>query len=168
MRTVFAAAPREQLRAAGGDKRVVAQLSAMRQAMLWQLRERVDERPFLGNQAAVLDYLRLAQAFAPLEEIRLFHLDAKGRMLREERFPPGSADETGVNIRAIIAQALEIGSVFLVLVHNHPSGDPAPSGADKDLTRRLSATTHSLGIRLVDHLIVASGGCYSFREAGLL
>lgn len=168
LRTVFAAAPREQLRAAGGDKRIVAQLKAVRQAMLWQLRERVEERPFLGNQAAVIDYLRLAQGFAPLEEIRLFHLDAKARLLREEIFPPGAPDETGVHIRAIIGQALEIGSVFLVLVHNHPSGDSTPSAADKDLTRRLSATAHALGIRLVDHLIVAADGCYSFREAGIL
>lgn len=168
LRGVFAASPREQLRATGGDRQVVAQLGVVRQAMLWQLRQRVEERPFLGNRTAVLDYLRLAQGFAPLEQIRLFHLDARGRMLREESFPPGAADAAAVEIRAIIAQALEIGSVFLVLVHNHPSGDPAPSQADRDLTRRLSTTAHALGIRLVDHLIVAAEGCFSFREQGLL
>jgi DNA repair protein RadC len=136
--------------------------------MLWSLRQAASERPYLGNMEAIRDYLRMAQGFAALEEVRVLHLDSQARLLREELMARGTPDEAVVNIREIIAQAVEIGSVFLVLVHNHPSGDPTPSERDRELTRRLSIAAHSLDMRLIDHLIVAERGVFSFRDSGLV
>jgi DNA repair protein RadC len=168
LRATIAARPRELLRASGGRKEVVEQLAATRQAMLWSLRQAASERPYLGNMEAIRDYLRMAQGFAALEEVRVLHLDSQARLLREELMSRGTPDEAVVNVREIIAHAVEIGSVFLVLVHNHPSGDPTPSERDRELTRRLSIAAHSLDMRLIDHLIVAERGCFSFRDSGLV
>jgi DNA repair protein RadC len=168
LRATLNARPREVLRASGGRQDVVDQLAATRQAMLWSLRQAASERPYLGNMEAIRDYLRMAQGFASLEEVRVLHLDSQARLLREELMCRGTPDEAMVNVREIVARAVEIGSVFLVLVHNHPSGDPTPSERDRELTRRLSIAAHSLDMRLIDHLIVAERGCFSFRDAGLV
>jgi DNA repair protein RadC len=147
---------------------VVRHLATVHQAMLWSLRQQVEARPFLGNRDAVLDYLRLAYGSDAFEEVRILYLDSRFCLLREERQGRGAPDQAIVSTAQVIGRALELGASGLVMVHNHPSGDPAPSQADKDLTRRMAGAAAALGMRLFDHVIVAEGGCYSFRGEGLL
>ena len=114
-----------------------------------------------------------ADLFAPLfageerEKLVVLHLDAQRTMLGIDEYP-GGHDSMDLPTRAILASALRRDSAGLVIAHNHPSGDPTPSRADLDATRRLAETAAALDIVLHDHLIFAGGECRSFRELGLL
>jgi len=112
----------------------------------------------------------LAPLFADAggERLAVLHLDRERRVLAVDAYPVAEADEIVLPMRAIFAAALAHDAVGLVIAHNHPSGDPRPSRADKAATRRLAATADSLGILLHDHLIFAGGECVSLRELGLL
>ena len=115
-----------------------------------------------------------ADLLAPLfadgerEKLVVLHLDAALRLIEVDEHPAGGGDETGLPLRAIFAAALRHGAEGLVIAHNHPSGNPAPSRADIEATRRLVEVAEPLDIRLHDHLIFAGGECRSFRELGLL
>jgi DNA repair protein RadC len=112
----------------------------------------------------------LAPLFAESEREKLvvLHLDSNRRLIEVDEHPAGAADETGLPLRAIFAAGLRHGAEGLVIAHNHPSGDPEPSRADIEATRRLAEMAAALDMRLHDHLIFAGGQCRSFRELGLL
>ena len=112
----------------------------------------------------------LAPLFADAEGERLavLHLDRERRVLAVDAHPVAQADEIVLPMRAIFAAALRHDAAGMVIAHNHPSGDPRPSRADKAATRRLAETAAALGITLHDHLIFARGECRSFRQLGLL
>lgn len=167
MRVALSASPREQLRAVG-DQRVVAYLGVIRQSMRWVLRAEVETRTMIGTPQALRDYLRLSHGSDRYEQVRVFYLDVRGRLMREESFDRGTPDQAIVCVSQIITRGLELGSRILLIVHNHPSGDPSPSKSDKDVTRRLGVAAHSVGMSLHDHLIVAEGADFSFRENGLV
>ena len=115
-----------------------------------------------------------ADLLAPLfagaegEKLAVIHLDAERRMIALEEQPVEAPDEASLPMRAIFAAALRLGAVGMVIAHNHPGGDPEPSRADIEATRRLVETAAHLGIRLYDHLIFAGEDCRSFRQLGLL
>ena len=156
------------MRAAQGDTALVAQLVLIRQAMRWTLRQAVEDRPLINHYAALQDYLRFAQGSALTEQMRILYLDTGNRLLREEVPARGTIDECPVHVREIVRRSLELGAAGLILVHNHPSDVAEPSRADKQLTRQVAAAAHSLGIRVLDHLIVTRGAVFSFRAEGLL
>lgn len=124
--------------------------------------------PLLSTSQAVLDYFRAELAHAPAEQIRALFLDSKNYLLRDALVGVGSIDEVALYPREIMRQALEANAKGLILIHNHPSGDPEPSVSDKAATFRLLQAAHALEIRLHDHLIVGTAGWRSFRALGLL
>jgi DNA repair protein RadC len=132
------------------------------------LRHRAQEQPVLSSWAQLLDYLRVAQAAKPTEQFRLLFLDAKNRLVADEVHQTGTIDETPVYPREVAKRALELGAAALILVHNHPSGDPTPSKADIAITREIAAALATLNIALHDHLILGRGKHASFRTLGLL
>lgn len=132
------------------------------------LRHRVQEQPVLSSWTQLLDYLRVAQAGKQIEQFRLLFLDAKNRLIADEVHATGTIDETPVYPREVAKRALEHGAAALIVVHNHPSGDPTPSKADIAITREIAAALKALDIALHDHLILGRGKHTSFRSQGLL
>jgi DNA repair protein RadC len=98
----------------------------------------------------------------------VLHLNARNMLVRDEVMSDGSIDEAALYVREVIRRAIDLGSAAIILVHNHPSGDPAPSRADIDITRRVAEAGKRLGIALHDHIIIAGSGHSSLRAMGLL
>jgi DNA repair protein RadC len=132
------------------------------------LRKQVTERPLLGSWNQLLDYLRVAQGDNRIEQFRLLFLDAKNRLIADEVHQSGTIDQTPVYPREVARRALELSAASLIVVHNHPSGDPSPSKADIAITREIVAALKALDIALHDHLIVGRDKHASFRGLGLL
>ena len=129
---------------------------------------RFSRGPVLDNWPALLDYLRLTHGFSAVEIARVLHLDGRGRLILDEVISRGTIDEATIHVREVIRRAVELHAVSVLLVHNHPSGDPTPSRADVDLTRRIARAGQPLGIAVHDHLIMSTSGHASMRELGLL
>ncbi len=161
-------APRREIARAAGDPIVVQRLVAVRQTMIACLRESIQNRPMIDCTSALLDYLNLAMSHNSVEQARALYLDSRNVLLREEELGNGSVDECPIYVREVITRALDLGASGIILVHNHPSGDPQPSRMDIDLTRRLKAAARTMDITLVDHLIVAHGNYVSFRHSNLI
>ena len=136
--------------------------------MLHALRAPATEGPIFGNPQVLARYLIAVMGHAPAEQLRVLYLNAKNMLLRDEIAVQGSVTELPILARPIIVRALELGAAGLILVHNHPSGDPRPSKGDIQATRRIAEAAHALEILLHDHIIVARSGWSSFRELGLL
>jgi DNA repair protein RadC len=122
----------------------------------------------LANWQALLDYLRADMAHHAVERFRVLHLNARNMLVRDEVMSEGSIDQAAVYVREVIRRALDIGSAAIILVHNHPSGDPAPSRADIDITKAIAAAGKPLGIAVHDHLIIGTQGHASLRAQGLV
>jgi DNA repair protein RadC len=165
---VLAASP-EELRAVDnvGDS-VVAVIKAAQAAALRLLKEEVKEQPVLNNMERLGNYLTAVLAREPVEQFRVLFLDTKNRLLADEAQARGTVNHTPVYPREVVKRALELGATALILVHNHPSGDPTPSRADVEMTAEVKAAAGALGIVLHDHLIVGNGRQLSFRREGLL
>jgi DNA repair protein RadC len=122
----------------------------------------------LSSADALGDYLFAALAHHPRECVRVLFLNARNRLLRDESFGEGTPLGALLQPREILRRGLEVGATALILVHNHPSGDPAPSRADVTATSRLAAAAALLDMRLHDHVIVAARGMTSLRSMGVL
>ncbi|WP_443018971.1 JAB domain-containing protein [Sphingomonas sp.] len=122
----------------------------------------------IDNAQSAVDYLRLRLSSRSREEIWALFLDARGRLLRDERLSAGTINQAPLYVREIIGRAIELGASRIVLAHNHPSGDLTPSPADIEVTLLLANVGRLLGIRLLDHLIVSSAGVSSLRQLGHL
>lgn len=146
----------------------VAALKAVHAAALRLLQARVREKPVLANWQALLDYLRAEMASHPIERVRVLHLNTRNMLVRDELMNEGSIDEAPVYVREVIRRALHLGSAALILVHNHPSGDPSPSRADIEITRRIVEAGKPLGILVHDHVIIGTEGHTSLRAKGLI
>ncbi len=163
------AAPRERLmEVEGAGETVVAQLKIVEAAALRLLRTKLLNRPALSSWSALLDYCAAAMARNPKEEFRVLFLDRKNVLIADEVQNRGTIDHTPVYPREILARALELGASALILVHNHPSGDPEPSRADIEMTREIAAAARALGVSVHDHIVVGRGGHASFKALGLL
>jgi DNA repair protein RadC len=132
------------------------------------LRDAVAQRPVLASWQALLDYLRADMAHAAVERVRVLHLNTRNMLIRDELLSEGTIDEAAVHVREVIRRALDLGSASLILVHNHPSGDPAPSRADIDLTRAIIEAGKPLRIAVHDHLIIGTQGHVSLRAKGVI
>ena len=128
----------------------------------------VKNRHVLGSWSSVLEYCRAAMAFAEREELRLLFLDKKNGLICDEVMQTGTVDHTPVYPREILRRALQLNASAIILVHNHPSGDPTPSRADIQMTSEIVAHAEPLGIVVHDHVIVGRKGHTSFRALGLL
>ncbi|NIJ21120.1 DNA repair protein RadC [Sphingomonas naasensis] len=168
LRGVLRAPATALIRASGGDYTVVALLGAVARAMIWSLRQELDAQPVLSCSTALVDYLRVSAGFDRYEQLRLLLVDAKLRLIRDEQLCCGKTDMTYVIVADVIRRALEAGATSMILVHNHPSGDPTPSQADRDMTRRIHVAAHAVELHLADHVIVSPTSYFSFRTHQLL
>ena len=124
--------------------------------------------PVLSSIEAVTDYLVTAMGCKPREEVRVLFLNTQHHLIRDEVVSQGSVTHATVYPREIIKRALDLGATALIIAHNHPSGDPAPSQEDIDLTKALVVAGRALEIRILDHFVIGSGSWVSFREKGML
>ncbi len=141
----------------------IAQAAALR-----LLESRFKERPVLSSWQALLDYLHADMAHHPVERVRVLFLNAKNMLIRNEPLWEGSLDEAAVHVREVIRRALEYQATAIILVHNHPSGDPAPSQQDIRLTKDIIEAGRHLKISVHDHVIVGTKGQTSLRAMGLI
>lgn len=143
-------------------------LKIIRAAGLRMLKQDIATRPILGSWQRLLDYLQASMAHEKKEHFRLLFLNKKNELIADEVQQSGTVDHTPAYPREIMKRALELGATALILVHNHPSGDPAPSKADIDMTKHICAAAAPFGIIVHDHLIVSRGGTTSFKSLGLM
>jgi DNA repair protein RadC len=156
------------MRVDGVGETVAAAIRIAQATALRLLRSNIDEQPVLASWQALLDYLRADMAHIGIERVRALHLNAKNMLIRDEVISEGSIDQAAVHVREVIRRAIDLGSSALILVHNHPSGDPAPSRADITLTRDIIDAGKRLNIAVHDHVIIASSGHSSMRALGLI
>ncbi len=132
-------------------------------------RDQIDmDQPILASWTQLIDYCRSQMAFETVEQFRVLFLDKKNRLIADEVQHVGTVDHTPVYPREVIRRSLELSATALILVHNHPSGDPAPSAADVRMTREISDIAKPLGIVLHDHIIIGKGGYASMRGLKLI
>lgn len=152
----------------GAGPRVVQELKIVRAASLRLMQRQVMQKPVLGSWSQVLEYCRASMAYEARELFRILFLDKKNRLIADEVQGEGTVDHTPVYVREVIKRALELSSTAIILVHNHPSGDPAPSRADIDMTKLIIDAGRPLGVTVHDHIIVGRQGHASFRAMKLI
>lgn len=162
-------APAERLREVEGvGERVVDELKLVRAAALRLLRGEIMGRRVLGSWQTVIDYCKAAQGFDHREQFRILFLDKKNQLIADEVQQEGTVDHTPVYVREVVKRALELSATAIILVHNHPSGDPAPSRADIDMTKQIIEAARPLGVTVHDHIIVGRTGHTSLRSLRLI
>lgn len=162
-------APRRLLAEVEGVKGAVAlDLSIVSAINQRAMRAAVRKREVLSSWSAVLDYCKAVMAHEPREQFRILFLDKKNALIADEVQGHGTVDHTPVYPREVVRRALELNSTALILVHNHPSGDPTPSRADIEMTRTIETTAKPLGISLHDHVIIGKNGHASMRGLKLI
>ncbi len=163
------AASREELESVDGVKEAsVVALKIVQEAALRMARQEVMDRPVLGSWKSVLAFCHKAMAHERKEHFRLLFLDARNVLIHEEVQQSGTVNHTPVYPREVLKRALEVGASAIIMVHNHPSGDPTPSQDDIAMTREVAQAGAKLGIALHDHVIIGRNGHASLRSLGLL
>lgn len=165
---VIAAPPEELLTVKGVGESAVATLKVIQLAAQRLARAEVLDRPVLGNWDRLMDYLHAVLARERVEQFRVLYLDTRNRLLADEAQAKGTVNHTPVYPREVVKRALEVKATALILVHNHPSGDPTPSRDDLEMTQEVKRAGQALGIVLHDHVIIGNGKWLSFRREGLL
>lgn len=141
----------------------IAALAARRMA-----RSEVRQKPVLGSWQALIDYLAIDMANLTVERVRVLYLNARNQLILDHELGDGTVDEAAIYPREVIRRGLDIGATALILVHNHPSGNPEPSRADIQITHRIAEAGRLLGITVHDHVIVGGEGHVSLRAKGLI
>ncbi|MCF4164357.1 DNA repair protein RadC [Zavarzinia compransoris] len=163
------AAPLDQIERQDGMGEIAAiAVKTVREAALRLLAADVVKKPVISSWAALLDYCRARLARESREETRVLFLDRKNVLIADEGHGKGTVDQSPLYIREVVKRALDLSASALILVHNHPSGDPTPSRADIDMTRDLAKALKGVGIALHDHLVIGRHGHASFKSLGLL
>ncbi|HZQ12220.1 MAG TPA: DNA repair protein RadC [Pseudolabrys sp.] len=163
------AAPRARLKETKGvGEAVVDELKIVHAAANRLLRGEVRKQPVLSSWSSVLDYCRTSMAFADKEQFRVLFLDKRNQLIADEVQQTGTVDHTPVYPREVVKRALELSATALILVHNHPSGDPTPSRADIQMTQSIVEVARPLGIAVHDHIIVGKEGHASFKGLRLI
>lgn len=161
-------APPEQLANQGLTDSTVALLKTVQAGAQRLGRQSVLKQPILSSWPALIDYLRSAMARETNEQFRLLFLDRKNRLIRDEVQARGTVDHTPVYVREVVKRALELQATALILVHNHPSGDPTPSRADIEMTREIARAAAPLGVTIHDHIVIGRGEPASLKALGLM
>ncbi|MET0241577.1 MAG: DNA repair protein RadC [Sphingobium sp.] len=146
----------------------IAAIKIVQAAMLRMLRQEVAEQPILSSWQALLDYLQADMAHLGVERVRVLHLNSRNMLIRDDHMGDGSIDSAAIYVREVIKRAVDLSSASLIIVHNHPSGAPDPSRQDIEITRQLVQASKTMGINVLDHIIVGKGAHRSFRAMGLL
>jgi DNA repair protein RadC len=163
------AAPRKRLMEVKGvGEAVVDELKIVHAAANRLTRGQVTKRAVLSSWSSVLDYCHTAMAYADREQFRLLFLDKRNQLIADEVQQVGTVDHTPVYPREVVKRALELSATALILVHNHPSGDPTPSGADIQMTPAIIDVAKPLAISVHDHIIVGKDGHASFKGLKLI
>jgi DNA repair protein RadC len=163
------AAPRERLAEIKGlGEAGITDLKIVHAAANRLARGQVKQRPVLSSWSHVLDYCRTAMAFENKEQFRVLFLDKRNALIADEVQQTGTVDHTPVYPREVVKRALELSATAIVLVHNHPSGDPTPSRADIEMTKAIVEVARALGIAVHDHLIVGKDGHASLKALKLI
>jgi DNA repair protein RadC len=165
---VISAAPERLMEVKGVGEAVAMDLKLIQAASLRLVRGEVMNRPALSSWKAIVDYCRAAMAFETREQFRILFLDKKNHLIADEVQQQGTVDHTPVYTREVIKRALELAATAIVLVHNHPSGDPTPSMADIDMTKKIVQAGEKLGVLVHDHLIIGKKAQVSFRALQLI
>jgi len=163
------AAPQAELMATRGlGEHSVAALKLVQAAALRLAQAEAMEQPVLNNWDRLIAYLNAAISREKIEQFRILFLDSKNRLIADEAQAKGTVNHTPVYPREVIRRALDLHATALILVHNHPSGDPTPSRADIDMTKEIRAAGEVFSVVVHDHLIIGKGRHLSFRREGLL
>jgi DNA repair protein RadC len=165
---VLAAPQQELLDTRGLGIHSVAAIKLVQASSLRLARAEAMERPVLGNWDRLIDYLTMAMSRERTEQFRVLFLDTKNRLIADEAQARGTVNHTPVYPREVVRRALELHATALILVHNHPSGDPTPSRADVEMTREVKEAAAVLSVVVHDHVIIGNGSWLSFRREGLL
>jgi len=158
----------DALRREGLSDGVIGALKIAEATALRLLETRIEGRPILSSWDALGDYLQAAMAHSSVEEVRVLFLNAKNMLLANEAMWRGSVDEAAVHVREVISRAIQLGATAIIIVHNHPSGDPSPSSQDIRLTKELIEAGRHMRITLHDHVIVGAQGRSSMKALGLI
>ncbi|MGB3807600.1 MAG: DNA repair protein RadC [Erythrobacter sp.] len=165
---VLNAEPRALQQVSGVGETSAAALKSVAIAARRMARSEVAQKPVLGSWQALLDYLAIDMAHLTVERVRVLYLDTKNRLIDDHHAAEGSIDEAAIHPREVIRRAMDLGASALILVHNHPSGNPEPSRADIQITQRIAEAGRLLGVTLHDHVIVGREGHVSLRAKGLI
>jgi DNA repair protein RadC len=165
---LLAADPRELVRVAGLGDSGAAAIKFVESVMLRSQRRAIEKRPVLSGWQALIDYLRSAMAHRATEQFRVIYLDSKNQVMRDEVLGEGTVNAAPVYPREVVKRALELQAGAVILVHNHPSGDPSPSRDDISMTRAIIEAGRHLGLVVHDHVIIGRDGEVSMRAQGLI
>lgn len=165
---VLAASPRSLRNLLSECPEAITLLQGVQQTMVLALRETVSERPLLSSTAALRDYLRVSLAHEEREMVRLLFLDARNALILDEVHSQGSVSHAPVYPREIVRRLIETNATALIIVHNHPSGDPKPSHDDVEMTKRMASVLSGIGVKLQDSVVIGRRGYASLRSLGLL
>nr|WP_235035340.1 DNA repair protein RadC [Roseomonas sp. 18066] len=162
-------APQQELLATPGlGEHSVTAIKLVQDAAIRLSRAELAEQPVLNNWERLMDYLTAALSRETVEQFRVLFLDSRNRLLADEAQARGTVNHTPVYPREVIKRALELHATALILVHNHPSGDPTPSRADISMTAEIRSAGELLAVVVHDHIIIGNGRQLSFRREGLL
>lgn len=162
-------APPERIAEVSGAGTAVAQDLKLLHALMGRTqREELKQRTIVSSWSQLLNYCRTAMAHEPREQFRVLFLDVKNQLIADEVLGVGTVDHAPVYPREIARRALELSAGAVILVHNHPSGDPKPSAQDVAITREIVAAAKAVGVNVHDHLVIGRGGAESFKSLGLL
>ncbi len=165
---VFGATPQELTTIKGVGPAVALDLKLVHEATLRMGRGEVKKRTVISSWSALLAYARVAMAHEAREQFRVLYLDKKNQLIADEVMNQGTVDHAPVYPREVMRRALELAASAVILAHNHPSGDPAPSAADVDMTRQVIEAGRPLRITVHDHIVVGRDGVASFKALGLI
>jgi DNA repair protein RadC len=165
---VMAAAPDQLQEVAGVGPAAAVIIRVVQTCALRMAQQEVIKREVIGSWKKLLDYLRMAMAEQKTEQFRLLFLDNKNALIADEEQQRGTVNHTPVYPREVVRRALELGASAIILVHNHPSGDPTPSQDDIAMTKEVAAAADKLGISVHDHIIIGRKGHASLRSLGYL
>jgi DNA repair protein RadC len=165
---VVAASPARLAEVEGMGEVAATDLKIIEAAAQRFARDRVQGQKVLSSWSAVIDYCRASMAFAEKEQFRVLFLDKRNQLIADELQQKGTVDHTPVYPREVVKRALELSATALILVHNHPSGDPTPSRADIQMTRQIVEVARPLGIEVHDHIIVGKAGHSSLKGLRLI
>ena len=165
---VLSAEPERLMEIKGVGEAVANEIKIVHAAAMRLMKGQVINRPVLASWNAILEYIRAAMAFNDIEQFRVLFLDKKNQLIADEVQQQGTVDHTPVYPREVVKRALELGASAIVLVHNHPSGDPTPSMADIDMTKKIADAGARLGVSVPDHIVVGRKGHVSFRALTLI
>jgi len=165
---VLAAPEARLLEVPGVGDTVVHALKLVKAAAQRFARDPLRELPLLDSWKSVIDYCKAAMAYEPIEQFRILFLNKRNQLIADEVQQSGTVDHTPVYPREVVKRALQLSATAIVLVHNHPSGDPTPSSADIQMTKQVVDVAKPLGIVVHDHIIVGRNGHASFRGLKLI